>query len=197
MRPNPLDYKISEINYLSPEKGRLLISEPFMPDPYFKRAVVLLVEHSEKGSLGFILNKSLEFKLNNTVKDFPDFDTPIFMGGPVEPDHLFYVHTKGEEVEDSVEITPGLYWTGNFEALKNCVKERKIATNEIRFFLGYSGWDAQQLDREISEDSWIISEPEPTNILHIPPSGLWRESLLSMGNGCVSIANFPEDPSNN
>jgi putative transcriptional regulator len=168
-----------------------------MPDPYFKRSVVLLVEHSDRGSLGFILNKSLEFKLNSTVKDFPAFDTSIFMGGPVEPDHLFYIHTKGNEIEDSVEITPGLYWTGNFDALKDCIRAGRITDTEIRFFLGYSGWDADQLDREISEDSWIISTPEDLTLFHIPPNELWRAVLLAMGNGCATIANFPEDPSFN
>lgn len=197
MQENPLDYKISEINLLGLEKGRLLISEPFMPDPYFKRSVVLLVEHSESGSLGFILNKSLEFKLNDTLKSFPNFDTSMFMGGPVEPDHLFFIHTKGQVIEDSQKITDGLYWAGNFEALQEAIRLGRISPGEIRFFLGYAGWDANQLAREISEDAWIITDPEPGHLLNVAPQDLWRYSLTRMGEGCSFMANFPEDPSFN
>ena len=79
-----------------PGQGSLLVSEPFLLDSYFKRAVVLLSEHDSQGTLGFILNKPTDVKLNEAVDDFPEFDVPLYFGGPVETDTLFYIHTVGE-----------------------------------------------------------------------------------------------------
>ena len=67
---NPLDYTISKLNKLTPKKGRLLIAEPFMDDPFFKRSVVLLTNYDKEGVLGFILNKQLDLKVNDVIKDF-------------------------------------------------------------------------------------------------------------------------------
>jgi len=155
---NPLDYKITELNKLKPKKGRLLIAEPFMADPYFKRSVVLLTEFNKEGAFGFILNKQLDLKINDAMAEFPPFDAPIFMGGPVQPDSLFYIHTQGEFIEGSVKICDNIYWSGNFEQLKQLVKDQQIFPHEIMFFIGYSGWDYEQLMNEINEESWIISD---------------------------------------
>ena len=91
---------------MKPIQGSLLVSEPFLLDSYFKRAVVLLSEHDEKGTLGFILNKPTDVKLNDAVDDFPDFDVPLYFGGPVETDTLFYIHTIGPMLEGAKEIVP-------------------------------------------------------------------------------------------
>lgn len=197
MNINPLNYSISEINTLVPEKGRILISEPFMPDPYFKRSVVLLLEHNEKGSFGFILNKSIEFKLNQTLIDFPEFDTKVYMGGPVQPDHLFFIHTLGDKIDETVQISDGLFWGGDFESLKHQIAIGELRADQVRFFLGYSGWDSDQLSHELDEESWIISDINAPEILQTNPTELWRECLIKMGENCSQIANFPEDPTFN
>ena len=75
--------------------GSLLISEPLQADSFFKRSVVLVSEHDLKGTLGFILNKLTDVKLNDAVEDFPAFDAPLYFGGPVDTDTLFYIHTVG------------------------------------------------------------------------------------------------------
>ena len=90
-------------------QGSLLVSEPFLLDSYFKRSVVLVSEHDDKGTLGFILNKPTGVKLNDAVDDFPKFDVPLFFGGPVETDTLFYVHTMGDKLEGAKEILPGVF----------------------------------------------------------------------------------------
>merc|ERR1712065_46093 len=91
----------------------ILISEPFLLDYYFKRSVVLLCDHSDEGSFGVIMNKPLSVKLNEVVKDFPDFAAPIYLGGPVQNDSLFFLHTIGDKIEGSVEVINGLFWGGD------------------------------------------------------------------------------------
>jgi putative transcriptional regulator len=194
---NPLDYKITELNSLKPEKGRLLIAEPFMSDPYFKRSVVLITGYSKEGAFGFILNKQIDLKVNDVIKDFPDFEAPIFMGGPVQSDSLFYFHTQGEYIDESIKIADNLYWSGNFNQLKKMIENKEIFPNEIKFFLGYSGWDFDQLEDEIKEESWIISNMHSNQIKDLNNTDLWKNTLQKMGSKFSLLSNFPEDPSLN
>ena len=177
--------------------GKFLIAEPFLPDPYFKRAVVLISEHSEKGSVGFILNKPTDLPLNEAVQDFPYFDAPLFFGGPVQGDTLHYVHRLGDKLTGSREIVDGIYWGGDFEALKLLIDTKQVAPSEIRFFLGYSGWQSQQLDSEIKEKSWIVTPATPHFTFLAAPKKLWQDVLKSMGAEYAILSNFPEDPSLN
>jgi len=194
---NPLDYTITALNKLAPKKGRLLIAEPFMDDPYFKRSVVLLTEYNKDGAFGFMLNKPLELTINDTMADFPKFDAPVFMGGPVQSDSLFYIHTQGEFIEGSVKIANNLYWSGNFDQLKQLVKDQQIFPHEIKFFIGYSGWDYDQLAKEIETESWIISDLNSTKISDLNSLDLWQNTLQKMGEKFSLLSNFPEDPNLN
>lgn len=197
MTINPLDYTIKELNQLSIKKGRLLLAEPFMDDPYFKRSVVLLTEYNKEGALGFILNKPLDVKLRDVIKDFPEFDAPIFMGGPVQTDTLFFIHSQGELIKDSVKINSKLFWSGNFEKLKELVIDQQIFPHEIKFFIGYSGWDYDQLNKEVKDESWLISKNHLDSIKKLNNDNLWHKSLNKMGGKHAVLSNFPENPSLN
>jgi len=194
---NPLNYKISDLNKFKPKKGRLLVAEPFMEDPYFKRSVVLLTEYDQKGAFGFMLNKPLDVKVKDMIANFPDFDSPVYMGGPVQSDNLFYIHTQGKNIEGSQHIIDNLYWAGNFEQLKEMIIEEHIFPNEILFFIGYSGWDYKQLENEIEDDSWIINKLPKNIITKAQEPKLWQNTLKSMGNQYAVLSNFPENPSLN
>jgi putative transcriptional regulator len=195
---NPLDYNINSLNKLTPKKGRLLLAEPFMDDPYFKRSVVLLTEHNKDSAFGFILNKPLQLTLNETMPNFPKFDAPIYMGGPVQTDSLFYIHTQGKFIEGSLDIGNGLYWSGNFNQLKQLVKDQQIFPHEIKFFVGYSGWDFDQLNTEIKiDESWLITNLTFESVNDLNDVELWQNTLQKMGKKHSRLSNFPEDPSLN
>ena len=194
---NPLDYTITELNKLTPKKGRLLIAEPFMEDPYFKRSVVLLTEYNKKEAFGFILNKPMEITVNDIMKDFPEFNAPVYMGGPVQSDGLFYIHTQGDTIEGSQHIVDDIYWAGNFDHLKQLITDQQIFPNEIKFFVGYSGWDFKQLEKEIEDESWIITAPNTKTLIPSTEKNLWNSTLKNMGSKYAVLSNFPEDPSLN
>lgn len=176
----------------------LLLAEPFLDDLYFKRSVVLLAQHSmEEGSVGFILNKPTDLNVDEVIPDFPDFDAPIFSGGPVEQDRLNYLHILGDKLEDSIEILPGLFWGGDFDQLAFLVDTKQITSAQIRFFLGYSGWEPLQLEREIREKSWFTTQASLKWVFHDKSRELWRLVLRTMGDSYAIIANFPDDPSLN
>lgn len=178
-------------------KGKLLLSEPFMPDPNFKRTVILLTEHNEEGTVGFVLNRVLEVSLNDVVENFPKFEAPLFYGGPVQPDTLHFVHCIGEEIKGSKKIADGLYWGGDFEQLIYKAMAQEIKPDDFRFFIGYSGWSPNQLADEIKENSWILSEATHNHIFKSNNKMMWKEILKNMGGEYKMMSNFPEDPSLN
>src|SRR3954464_13038426 len=108
----------NKARHINPEVGRILISEPFLLVSYFKRAVILLGEHSEEGTVGFILNKPTDLKLNDALEDFPPFDAQLYFGGPVQTDTIHFLHTLGPKLEGCKEILPGIFWGGDLETLK-------------------------------------------------------------------------------
>jgi putative transcriptional regulator len=181
----------------NPEKGKLLISEPFLNDPNFKRTIILLTEHSEDGSLGFILNKPIELTLNEALEDFPEFDAQIFYGGPVQVNTLQFIHRSSIQIEGSIEIGPGLYWGGSFDSLKELAESGVLDPDDFRFFIGYSGWSEGQLGDEMQINSWIVADTKIEDIFSEEPGQLWRDTLKGMGKKFAILASFPENPSVN
>ena len=181
----------------NPAKGKFLISEPFMYDPNFKRTVILLTEHTDQGTLGFILNRPIDMKIGESIEDFPNFDAPVYLGGPVQPDTLHYIHRVGDLLDDSEEILPGVFWGGNFEALKILIKNKQVDSTDFRFFVGYSGWSPDQLADELDEESWILAVASEESIFEFNTKSLWKQVLTEMGKEYGMLANFPEDPSLN
>ncbi len=178
-----------------PSSGKLLISEPALRDFYFGRSVVLLVEHNvDEGTIGLILNKPIHLKLNQVVKEFPDNEFPLFLGGPVHPERLFYVHTLGAKVPGSIEIIPGLFWGGEIKKLMELINLQLVKPEEVRFFIGYSGWDPKQLEREMVEKSWVVTQCTLDTVMADNPEKLWSNMLKEMGSDYAIWANFPSDP---
>ena len=173
--------------------GSALIAEPFMYDHNFGRSVILICDHNEiDGTVGFVVNKKTPYKINQLIEDFPEFDAPTFSGGPVETETLHYIHNVGDLLEGSVEITQGIYWGGHFDKLKFLIQSELIKPNNIRFFIGYSGWDAGQLEGELTHGSWILDEVYSNYIFKIKPNHLWSEILSNKGNTYSVIAQMPD-----
>jgi len=187
---------VSKLNKLKPMKGRVILSEPFMLDANFKRAVIFLCEHNEEGSYGFILNHVLSANLSELINGLDRNDFIISYGGPVHPDNLYYMHDQGERIDDSQELFPGLWFGGNFEQILSLINDKIINSENIRFFLGYSGWTEDQLINEMETHSWITSEFNPKDLLSIDKQ-LWKNTLNKMGKQYELVSNFPSDPSQN
>lgn len=182
-------------NNLQPEKGNILISEPFLQDAYFQRAVVLLIEHNTQGSMGFVLNKKTEFWVNDFFEGFGDIERiPIYLGGPVSSDHLFFIHTLGNLIPDSVEIGDNLYFDGDFEALRYYLLSGKPVLENVKFFLGYSGWTENQLYGEIKQDSWLVSRSSNRDIILAEGESSWKHAVESVGGPYMTWINYPKDP---
>ncbi len=177
--------------------GKVLLAEPFMLDPNFKRSTVLLCEHNDQGSLGFILNKPLEVQLAELITDFPEFQTEVFFGGPVQTDTIHYLHNLGNLLEDSIPVCTGVFWGGDFEKLKFLIASQLVKSEQIRFFIGYSGWSEGQLHDEMEFGSWILADMHANYLFKSQPADLWRQVMFNKGRNYTVISEMPEDVSLN
>jgi putative transcriptional regulator len=187
---------------LPPEAGRILISEPFLKDFYFKRSIVLLAEHNNDGTFGLVLNRTTNLRLSEVISSVEyiipeEFDNDIYIGGPVKTDSLFYIHTRNDLISDSLKIMEGIYWGGNINDLVRLMKEKAIKPDEIRFYAGYSGWEPDQLERELLEHSWVVAKTNANFLLKNPPDILWQKSVLKLGDDYKDWINYPIDPQMN
>jgi len=182
---------------LKPTKGMLLISEPILSDFYFNRSVVLLADHNEDGSFGLIINKPTDLKLSDISDDFSGIKARLFIGGPVKTDSIYFIHTRGDLVEGSSRIMEGLYWGGQAEELKDLILKKEISENDIRFFIGYSGWKPGQLNEEFDSQAWITAVSNSEQVLHSEPATMWRNLLKSLGKEYAMWVNYPADPTLN
>lgn len=183
---------------MKPQKGKLLIAEPALTgDVSFNRSVVLLAEHNEDGSVGFILNKPLEYHINDLVEEI-NMPLTVHNGGPVEQDNLYFIHKVPHLIKNSIEIADGIYWGGDFEITVALINQEKITEADIRFFLGYSGWSSMQLDEELSSKSWIIVDNEyASDIIQKSTTSFWKENMQQLGGDYLLWSNAPENPTLN
>jgi putative transcriptional regulator len=177
------------------KKGLLLIAEPsIIGDLSFNRSVILLADHNQEGSVGFIINKPLKYTINDLVPDV-EANFKIYNGGPVEQDNLYFIHNIPHLITNSVEISNGIFWGGDFELTKNLINTGQVKKDNIRFFLGYTGWESQQLENEMKSNSWILSENLYENkIIGKSTTDFWKEKILELGGDYIIWSNAPENP---
>jgi len=176
------------------DSGRVLISEPFLSDHYFRRSVVYLTEHADTGSLGFVLNKSLDMNIGDVIEDFPQVEFPVALGGPVSTNTVHYLHTLGDMIPESVHVNDGIFWGGDFEVMKDLVRGSIATPENLRFFLGYSGWSENQLQTELEMSAWLVGEIPSKLVMKGGSSEFWTGVLEGLDAKYKAWANFPEDP---
>ncbi|MDG1715367.1 YqgE/AlgH family protein [Lacinutrix sp.] len=181
-----------------PTKGDLLVAEPsIIGDLSFNRSIVLLTDHTKEGSIGFILNKPLDFTISDLI---PEIEAPfkVYNGGPVEQDNLYFIHKVPELIPNSIEISLGIFWGGDFSEVSKLIVDNKINEKEIKFFLGYSGWELNQLEEELKSNSWVVTKNSyKKSIIEKDYEFFWKEKMLELGGNYSIWSNAPENPSYN
>jgi putative transcriptional regulator len=178
-------------------KGSILISDPFSDDVYFGRSVVLICEHNDEGTFGFVLNNYIDVNLHQLDDNFPNINARISFGGPVSKENLYYIHSF-PDITNTLEIREGLYYGGDFDEITDRIKDAKNPNKEIRFFVGYSGWSPGQLDEEIKNENWITANNISTeNIIDTKLDDLWRICLEKQGQRFKLMTKFPRNPMDN
>jgi putative transcriptional regulator len=182
------------ITMLELEENRLLIADPFLKDEHFGRSVIYLCKHSEEGSFGFVLNKIFEQTLDELFDGLEGYAIPVFIGGPVEPDTIHFLHQYPNQIKGSYPLNNGLCWGGDFDDVKKLILRNEYDSQKIKFFIGYSGWDASQLITELKEKTWLIADAPARIVFEMNTEHIWKESILLLGKDYEMMANFPIDP---
>jgi putative transcriptional regulator len=180
------------------ESGKLLVAKPSVfGDHNFHRSIVIMVEKKESSLLGFIINKPLNYEIKDVLPEI-QMSFPLYNGGPVEQDNLFFIHNAGHLIPESIKIDNKLFWGGDFQKVVALVNNGLLGPHDIRFFLGYSGWSKGQLQQEIGAKSWVVVENHfEGKILSHQTEQLWKDQMLALGGKYVIWSNTPENPHHN
>lgn len=177
------------------EKGTILVSEPYLGDPNFERSVILITDINAEGYVGFVLNRPvLEITIQSVLSEFNYNDNAVFVGGPVEQNMLHFIYRSQTPFSGSIEVAQGLYFGGDFDELKKMMDADGLKEEDIRFFIGYSGWEKGQLENEFKKGSWIMTKTDSPEIMSLEPTTLWRTVLKSLGGKYQMYSNYPVDP---
>lgn len=180
-----------------PQAGQTLIAGPMIGDLNFSRTVVMILDRTEnEGHFGLVLNRETDATLSMCVQDWPGSENvPLFIGGPVELDRMFMLHRLGQIIEDSIEISPGLFTGGKSSQIREYIASGADTAGLIRFFMGYSGWSEEQLTKEIIEHTWAINtHPDMKDVLRDSGQSYWKREVERLGPDYRSWLNIPGHP---
>lgn len=138
--------------------GKVIISSPDINDEHFENTPILIVEHNDRGAVGFIAHLPLMKNLNELSEFIHYPPIPLYIGGPVDQENLFFLHRRPDLIEGGMLIKDGVYYSGNFQQVLTHLQDQTLSAKDICLLVGYAGWDTQQLEEEITEGSWIISD---------------------------------------
>ena len=182
---------------MKPSKGKLLVAEPsILTDKEFNRSVIYLTEYNDEGCIGFILNKPTTYRLHDLIPEI-DCDFIVYNGGPVEQENLYFIHKEPDLIPDSIKIDENIYWGGNFDVLTELLNSKQLNPSNIRFFLGYTGWAANQLDEEIQESTWSVVNNNYDELFSVDSDEFWKKQLMDLGGEYQIWANAPHNPNLN
>jgi putative transcriptional regulator len=179
---------------MEPNAGSLLIADPFLKDPNFMRTVVLITEHREDGTIGFVINRQYENTLDELLPEIDGKKLPVYYGGPVQMNTIHFLHRYPDEIPGGIEVMDGIYWGGDFDCVLELINSGQVDPERIRFYIGYSGWSSGQLDVEMEEKTWLTVEATPDLVFHQQAEEIWKDSLKHLGGDYEMMVNFPIDP---
>jgi putative transcriptional regulator len=181
-------------NMIAPAENTLLIADPFLQDDHFIRSVIYLCCHDKEGTIGFKLNEFSGYSIHQMIKGLSQCRLPVYIGGPVANDTVHFLHSAPDLIPGGQHIGNQIYWGGDFSVVKQLLKDKSLHQQNIRFFLGYSGWSEGQLQQELEEKTWLTATSTKKIIFDIQPESVWKESVRLLGPDFLPIIHYPIDP---
>tara|TARA_B100000989_G_C19356658_1_gene391451 strand:- start:141 stop:680 length:540 start_codon:yes stop_codon:yes gene_type:complete len=174
-------------------KGKLLISSPgLLTDMIFYKSIILIVDQTDEGITGFILNKPSDLFLYKEIDSTKKTKIDLHYGGPVSTDHFFLLKSKNKYSE-ILNITDDIYWGNNIKFLFSLIEKKIVNINDFILFQGYSGWSLDQLEDEIDNNSWILYENSEDDLFSLKENKSWNRLIKNMGNKYILWSNSPDD----
>jgi putative transcriptional regulator len=176
-------------------RGKFLIASPKLADPNFARTVLLMVQHSEEGALGLVLNRPLETTVRQACEQSLgepcEVDDVLYQGGPCEGP-LMVLH--GNELAKDADVVSGVFFTTEKSKIESLLRQ-KLA--DARYFVGYAGWAPGQLEAEMEIESWVVAPAEAMHVFQNTPNLWWKLMARQALGQSIDPSNIPDDPSSN
>jgi len=150
------------------QAGLFLYSTSALDDSYFANAIIYLTECNAGGALGFVVNRPFGRSLHELEEFKHSRLFPLYEGGPVDKEHLFFLHRRPDLIADGTLVSGNVYYGGNFRQVLNGINNRSLSAKDVKLFIGYCGWDAGELEAEIAEGSWELKGGDDNFVFHIP-----------------------------
>nr|MBO2502274.1 YqgE/AlgH family protein [Thermoanaerobacterales bacterium] len=179
--------------------GQLLIAEPLLGDPNFERTVVLMIEHTADGALGVVLNRPTDVEVASVLDGWAELAAPpavVYRGGPVEPNGVLALARRARRDVEPPGWNRVVGEVGTID-LHSDPADLRDAVTGVRFFAGYSGWGAGQLEGELAEGAWLVVPAVGDDVFAADAEEMWRAVLRRQGGKVAMLAHFPPHPSLN
>lgn len=173
--------------------GKLLIADPFLADGNFSRSVVLLCEHGDEGTVGFVLNNRTDVVIGDLLPEISAATLVVNQGGPVQTDTLHMIHRLPDVLGGNL-VTENVFWGGSYESLQTILAGNSYDTDMLQLFVGYSGWSQGQLQEEVEQRSWIVTDFAPHILFETETDEMWKEAIRSLGKEYEYLINLPINP---
>lgn len=178
-------------------RGSFIIANPRLQDPNFSRTVVLICEYNEDGAFGLVINRATNISISEVLKNNSKAagnKNSVFSGGPVQTNHLLYLHSNNTQSKNSKKICGDVYLGGDIDHLNYLLSNEGSSDGLYRLYLGSAGWAAGQLDEELKIKSWIICSASESFVFCPEPEKVWQKVLRSLGGRYAMLASYPKDP---
>ena len=174
-------------------KGKLLISSPgLLTDMIFYKSIILIVDQTDEGITGFILNRPSNLFINKEIDYSKKIKIGLNYGGPVSSYHYFLLKSE-KKYPEILNIYDNIYWGNNIEFLFNLIEKNKVDRNDFILFQGYSGWGIDQLNDEIENNFWIINNKKENDIFNLIEKNSWNHLIKNLGDKYIPWSNSPDD----
>lgn len=174
-------------------KGKILISSPsLLSDMIFYKSIILIVDKTEDGLTGLILNRRTDLFITKDIKSTRKVKIDLYYGGPVSNNHYYLLKSESDHLE-SIKIDKNLYWGNNLEYLFDQIENGLIDQQDVILFQGYSGWNLGQLDNEIENNSWIVISDQIENVFNFKENNSWNKIIKTLGKKYRIWSNSPDD----
>lgn len=163
------------------QAGSIIISKPPLNDTNFEKTAIVISEYNEKGAIGYVFNQLFPRSFNELEEFKHSIPVPLYAGGPVQTDKLYFMHCRPDLVEGGDRIAGNVYMGGDFKKAVELLNNGQLSIHEVRLFIGYCGWNAHELEDEISEGSWQLTTA-PVELVFSTASMalLWDELQVAM-----------------
>lgn len=154
-------------------QGNIIISTSLLNDTSFEKTVIVIAEHNSQGSLGFIINQPFTRSLHELEEFKHSIPVPLFTGGPVQDDMLYFLHRRADLIGDGQLIDGDVYLYGDFKTAVQLLNTGVLPVTDVKLMIGYCGWDANELEAELAEGSWLLTNASVDLVFDEEPELLW------------------------